>query len=138
MRGWFRDDVEQNFTHLARASSDRVALLILYCIDLSVSVQWKNHWFSVHSKGLLAPGLYNKSALIIKTGTPRHEGAGVNYSFRDLNRFLTAPAIPSRPVPSRNMLVGSGTGLLVICPWTVVIPLFDAGGTRFSGLLVME
>jgi len=36
------------------------------------------------------------------------------------------------------MLVGSGTGLLVICPWTVVIPLFEAGGTRFSGLLVIE
>ena len=36
------------------------------------------------------------------------------------------------------MLAGSGTGLLlVICPWTVVIPLFEAGGTRFSGLLVM-
>ena len=62
----------------------------------------------------------------------------VNYSFRDLNRFLTAPAIPSRPVPSKNILVGSGTALPVICPCTVVIPLFDAGGTRFSGLLVME
>ncbi len=36
------------------------------------------------------------------------------------------------------MLVGSGTALPVICPWTVVIPLFDAGGTKFSGLLVME
>lgn len=36
------------------------------------------------------------------------------------------------------MLVGSGTALPVICPWTVVIPLFDAGGTRFSGLLVIE
>lgn len=37
------------------------------------------------------------------------------------------------------MLVGSGTGtVLVICPWTVVIPLFDAGGTKFSGLLVIE
>jgi len=36
------------------------------------------------------------------------------------------------------MLVGSGTVLLVICPWTVVIPLFEAGGTRFSGLLVIE
>jgi|SRR5262245_24035189 len=35
------------------------------------------------------------------------------------------------------MLAGSGTGALVICPWTVVIPLFDAGGTRFNGLLVM-
>ena len=35
------------------------------------------------------------------------------------------------------MLVGSGTGALVICPCTVVIPLFDAGGTRLSGLLVM-
>lgn len=46
--------------------------------------------------------------------------------------------MPISPVPRSNMLVGSGTGLLVICPWTVVIPLFDAGGTRFSGLLVME
>jgi hypothetical protein len=36
------------------------------------------------------------------------------------------------------MLAGSGTGAPVICPWTVVIPLFDAGGTRFKGLLVME
>lgn len=35
------------------------------------------------------------------------------------------------------MLVGSGMGLPVICPWTVVIPLFEAGGTRFSGLLVI-
>jgi hypothetical protein len=46
--------------------------------------------------------------------------------------------MPSRPVPSKNMLVGSGTALPVICPWTVVIPLFDAGGTRFNGLLVIE
>jgi len=36
------------------------------------------------------------------------------------------------------MLAGSGTALLAICPWTVVIPLFEAGGTRFNGLLVME
>jgi hypothetical protein len=36
------------------------------------------------------------------------------------------------------MLVGSGMGLPVICPCTVVMPLFEAGGTRFSGLLVME
>jgi len=36
------------------------------------------------------------------------------------------------------MLVGSGTGLPVIWPWTVVTPLFESGGTRFSGLLVME
>jgi len=28
--------------------------------------------------------------------------------------------------------------VLVICPWTVVMPLFEAGGTRFSGVLVME
>ena len=35
------------------------------------------------------------------------------------------------------MLAGSGMGALVICPCTVVIPLFDAGGTRFSGLLVI-
>ena len=62
----------------------------------------------------------------------------VDHSFRDVKRFLTIPPMPSRPVPSKNMLVGSGTALPVICPWTVVIPLFDAGGTRFSGLLVME
>jgi len=36
------------------------------------------------------------------------------------------------------MLAGSGIGLPVICPCTVVIPLLEAGGTRFSGLLVME
>lgn len=35
------------------------------------------------------------------------------------------------------MVAGSGTALPVICPWTVVIPLFEAGGTRFNGLLVM-
>src|SRR5215217_2788661 len=57
--------------------------------------------------------------------------------YRDIKRFLTAPPRPNRPDPRSNMLVGSGTGLLVICPCTVVIPLFDAGGTRFSGLLVM-
>src|SRR6185295_15555714 len=56
----------------------------------------------------------------------------------DLKRFLTAPIAPSKPVPRRTMLAGSGTVLVVICPWTVVIPLFDAGGTRFNGLLVME
>jgi hypothetical protein len=55
-----------------------------------------------------------------------------------MNRFLTAPAIPSKPVPRSNILAGSGTALPVICPWTVVIPLFDAGGTRFNGLLVIE
>lgn len=36
------------------------------------------------------------------------------------------------------MLAGSGIALPVICPWTVVIPLFEAGGTRFNGLLVIE
>ena len=36
------------------------------------------------------------------------------------------------------MLAGSGTALPVICPWTVVIPLFEAGGTRFNGLFVIE
>ena len=35
------------------------------------------------------------------------------------------------------MLVGSGTALPVICPCTVVIPLLEAGGTRFSGLFVI-
>ena len=48
LRGRLCDDIEQNFTHLARASSDRIALLILQGIDLSVCVQGKNHWFSVH------------------------------------------------------------------------------------------
>src|SRR5215212_1172925 len=60
------------------------------------------------------------------------------YSTGGLNRRLNAPAIPINPVPRSNMLAGSGTALPVICPWTVVIPLFDAGGTRFNGLLVME
>ena len=55
-----------------------------------------------------------------------------------MKRFLTAPIAPNKPVPRRTILVGSGTVLVVICPWTVVIPLFDAGGTRFNGLLVME
>lgn len=45
--------------------------------------------------------------------------------------------MPRSPVPSKNILVGSGTALPVICPCTVVIPLFDAGGTRFNGVLVM-
>ena len=63
--------------------------------------------------------------------------AGAAYS-DDLNRFLNAPTAPTKPVPRRSMLAGSGTGLLVICPCTVVIPLFDAGGTKFNGLLVME
>ena len=53
-------------------------------------------------------------------------------------RLRTAPAMPAKPVPSNNMLVGSGTALPVTNPWTVVIPLLEAGGTRFSGLLVME
>lgn len=35
------------------------------------------------------------------------------------------------------MVVGSGTALPVICPCTVVIPLLEAGGTRFSGLFVI-
>lgn len=60
------------------------------------------------------------------------------YRLCDFNRLLTAPATPNKPVPKRSMVVGSGTGLPVICPWTVVIPLFDAGGTRFKGLLVIE
>ncbi len=45
--------------------------------------------------------------------------------------------MPRIPVPSKSMLAGSGTGALVICPCTVVIPLLEAGGTRFSGLLVI-
>lgn len=35
------------------------------------------------------------------------------------------------------MVAGSGMAL-VICPCTVVMPLLEAGGTRFKGLLVME
>jgi len=78
LRGRLRDDVEQNFTHLARAGPDRVALLILQGIDLSVCVQGKNHWFSVHSKkvSLITRAPHDKSPLLfIKTGTLRHEGA---------------------------------------------------------------
>src|SRR5678815_1526281 len=71
------------------------------------------------------------------TGT-LNGGCQTIHCHRDLKRFLSAPATPSRHVPSKNMLAGSGTaGLLVICPCTVVIPLFEAGGTRFSGLLVI-
>ena len=72
----------------------------------------------------------NKGAVSHPTCASKHS--------HDLKRFLNAPTAPSKPVPRRNILAGSGTGLLVICPWTVVIPLFDAGGTRFKGLLVME
>ena len=76
LRGRLRDDVKQNFTHLARASPDRVALLILYCIDLSVCVQRKNHWLSIHSKkGLPYRALRPNPPLSIKTGTLRHMGA---------------------------------------------------------------
>jgi hypothetical protein len=46
-------------------------------------------------------------------------------------------AAPTRPSPSIEIVVGSGTALVVIWPCTVVIPLFEAGGTRFSGLFVM-
>src|SRR6478672_11901672 len=66
------------------------------------------------------------------------EGFPAYWSEDPLKRFRTAPTAPNRPVPNSSMLVGSGTVLLVICPWTVVIPLFEAGGTRFSGLLVIE
>ena len=41
-------------------------------------------------------------------------------------------------MPSKSMLAGSGTALPVTCPCTVVIPLLEAGGTRFSGVFVME
>ena len=66
LRGRLRDDVEQHFTHLARASSDRIALLILQGIDLSVCVQGKNHWFGVHSKkvSLITRAPHDKSALL--------------------------------------------------------------------------
>ena len=55
------------------------------------------------------------------------EGCQSNHfvTTRKLKRFLTAPATPTRPVPRSNIVVGSGMGLLVICPWTVVIPLFE-------------
>ena len=47
---------------------------------------------------------------------PHSKEAFVSIGYRDLKRFRAAPAIPSRPVPRSNMLVGSGTGLAVICP----------------------
>ena len=115
-RGWLGNDVEQHLANLARTGANRVPLFILERIDSSIVIQGEDHRFSVHSQNL-------------------HLFA---YSTGGLNRRLTAPAIPSKPVPRSNMLAGSGTALPVICPCTVVIPLFDAGGTRFNGLLVME
>ena len=47
-RGWLSYDVKQNFAHLTRTGADRVPFFILQRVDLSVSVQGKNHWFSVH------------------------------------------------------------------------------------------
>jgi hypothetical protein len=36
------------------------------------------------------------------------------YLLDDLNRFLTAPATPKRPVPKSTILAGSGTAFEVI------------------------
>ena len=47
-RGGLSNYVKQNFAHLTRTGADRVPFFILQRVDLSVSVQGKNHWFSVH------------------------------------------------------------------------------------------
>ena len=120
LRSGLGNDVKQYLANLACAGSDRVSLFVLKRINLPIGIQGKDHWFSVHSlRNPLSP--FDQF-----------------YSLRAVNRFLTAPAIPSKPDPRSSILAGSGTALPVICPWTVVIPLFDAGGTRFNGLLVIE
>lgn len=55
-----------------------------------------------------------------------------------LNRLRKPVAMPNRPLPNSNTVAGSGIADPVIRPCTVVIPLFEAGGTRFSGLFVIE
>lgn len=62
-RGWLSNDVKQNFANLTCACSDRVALFVLYCVDLSVGVQGKNHWFRVHSLSSL-PGPLDRSVCL--------------------------------------------------------------------------
>jgi hypothetical protein len=47
-REWLRDDVQQNFAHLAGARSDGVSLLILKQVNLALKVQWKDHRFRAH------------------------------------------------------------------------------------------
>ena len=119
-RGWLSNNVKQHFANLARTGANRVPLFILERIDGSICVQGEDHRFSEHFQNLpLSP-------------------LDLGYSTGGLNRRLTAPAIPIKPVPRSNMLAGSGTALPVIWPWTVVMPLLDAGGTRFNGLLVIE
>ena len=50
-------------------------------------------------------------------------------------RRRTIPAKPVKPVPSNSSVAGSGTGAVILA-CTDVTPLFVAGGTRGSGLLV--
>jgi hypothetical protein len=52
-RGGLGNYVKQYLAHLTRTGADRVPLFILQRVDLTVSVQGKNHWFSVHLLYLL-------------------------------------------------------------------------------------
>jgi hypothetical protein len=47
-REWLRDDVQQDFAHLAATCSDRVSLLILQQVNLTLKIQWKDHGCGVH------------------------------------------------------------------------------------------
>src|SRR5688500_17054372 len=80
-RSWLGNNVEQNLANLACAGADRVSLLVLECVDCSIRIQRKDHRFSVH--------MHN----------PPLSPIGSRYSTGGLNRRLTAPAIPSKPVP---------------------------------------
>ena len=58
-RGGLGDYIKQNFAHLARSRSYRVALLVLEGINLSALVERKNRWLSGHSS---TPSLDRTSA----------------------------------------------------------------------------
>ena len=107
----FGNDVKQDFTYLPGSGSDCVALLILKSVNPSAFVQRENLWFSKHVRFLVR--VFKRD---LRHPGANAEGAGRITCHYDLKRFLTAPAIPTRPVPRSNIVVGSGTGLLVICP----------------------
>ena len=47
-RGWFSNDVKQNFANLTSAGSDRISFFVLQRVNLSICVQGKDYWFRVH------------------------------------------------------------------------------------------
>jgi hypothetical protein len=134
LRGRLRDDVKQNFTHFARPRPNGIALFVSQSVDQPICVKGKNHWFSVHCFSQSPsftrvrkadPVFYSGASLEYGDGAqsrsgsikpPHSKEASVSIVYRDLRRFLAAPAIPTSPVPRSNILAGSGTGLPVICP----------------------